>query len=186
MNNVIRSLFLIFTVVQLTACQQKPTKIIDQSAQVFEKKAVLIDTRSPFQFESFHIEGSQNLWWEDFLILSNPKKKTRVFDPDLLQTVERLAHKGIHPDKTIILLNEKADAVENKKWKWLLSYLEIRNIELKSLNELRKSQKGHINRFAPAEKQQPWRLLTSEDFQKDLVNRKASQCFLSWSDKRCL
>lgn len=167
------------------SCQQKPTKAISETAQVFEKKAVLIDTRNPFQFESFHIEGSQNLWSEDFLVLINPKKKTRILDPDLAQTVERLASKGIHPDKTIILLNGKADAIENKKWKWLLSYLEIKNIELRSLNDLKKSSQGQNNRFAKPEPQKSWKLLTSEDFQKDLVLKKSPQCFLSWSAKIC-
>ena len=177
---------LVLILISTWACQQAPTKVLDESAQVFEKKAVLIDTRSPFLYETFHIEGSQNLWWEDFLILTNPKKKTRIFDPDLQQTVERLASKGIHPDKTIILLNDKADAVENKKWKWLLSYLEIKNIELKSVNDLKKSIRGQNNRFAKAESQDPWKLLTSEDFQKDLVLKKAQNCFLKWNEKSCL
>lgn len=168
------------------ACQQKPTKVIDESAHVYEKKAVLIDTRNPFLYESFHIEGSQNLWWEDFLVLTNPKKKTRALDPDILQTVERLASKGIHPDKTIVLLNDKADAIENKKWKWLLSYLEISHIEMKSLNDLKKTLKGQNNRFAAAEPQKPWKLLTSEDFQKDLVTKKSKNCFLQWKPKDCL
>lgn len=180
--------FLIAALILISAgaCQQAPTKVLDQSAQVFEKKTVLIDTRSPFLYETFHIEGSQNLWWEDFLVLIHPKKKVRIFDPDLQQTVERLASKGIHPDKTIILLNEKADAIENKKWKWLLSYLEIKNIELKSVNDLKKSIKGQNNRFAKPEKQLPWKLLTSEDFQKDLALKKAQKCFLKWNEKFCL
>lgn len=177
---------LFFSLGLLAACQQKPTKVIDESAHVYEKKAVLIDTRNPFLYESFHIEGSQNLWWEDFLVLTNPKKKTRVLDPDILQTVERLASKGIHPDKTIVLLNDKADAVENKKWKWLLSYLEIGHIEMKSISDLKKSLKGQNNRFAVAEPQKPWKLLTSEDFQKDLVTKKAKDCFLQWKPKDCL
>lgn len=181
-----KRLFLLFIVLVLGACQQAPTKMAEESAQVFEKKAVLIDTRNPFIFESFHIEGSQNLWWEDFLILTQPKKRVRVLDPDLQQTVERLASKGIHPSKTIILLNDRADAIENKKWKWLLSYLEIKNIELKSVSELKKSIKGQNNRFAKAEPQSPWKLLTSEDFQKDLVTKKASKCFLQWNEKSCL
>ncbi|AZZ37105.1 hypothetical protein CIK05_09975 [Bdellovibrio sp. qaytius] len=176
----------VLVLMTLWACQQKPTKVLDESANVFEKKAVLIDTRNPFEYESFHIEGSQNLWSEDFLVLTNPKKKTRMLDPDLAQTVERLASRGIHPDKTIILINDKADAIENKKWKWLLSYLEIENIEVKSLNDFKKSAKGQNNRFAKPEAQKPWKLLTSEDFQKDLVAKKAPHCFIKWEAKVCL
>jgi rhodanese-related sulfurtransferase len=178
--------YIILGLLLLSACAPKPTKVIDESAQIFENKAVLIDTRSPLAFESFHIEGSQNLWWEDYLVLTNPKKKTRMLDPDLQQTVERLAAKGIHPHKTVILINDQADAIPNKKWRWLLSYLEISSIQVKSLDTLKKSVRGQNNRFARAERQSPWKLLTSEEFQKDLVNRKASQCFLKWDDKRCL
>lgn len=170
----------------LSSCQQKPTKAIEESAQIFAKRVVLIDTRSALQFESFHIQGSQNLWWEDFLVLKDPKKKKRVFDPDLQQTIERLAKKGIHPDNTVYLINEKSDALENKKWKWLLSYLEVRSVELKTIKELRKNKSGSINRYALAEAQKPWKLLTSEDFQKDLVEKKAPKCFVSWNANFCL
>lgn len=182
----IASLIFIFLNLTNMSCQQKPTKTLEESAQVFDQRSVLIDTRNPFLYQSFHIEGSQNLWWEDFLILKNPKLKTRVLDPDLQQTIERLASKGIHPDFTIILINESANAVENKKWKWLLNYLEIKDIELKSLKELTKSSMGQNNRYANAKSQKPWRLLTSDDFQKDLVNKKSRDCFSTWKPKICL
>jgi len=168
------------------SCQQKPTKVIEESAQVFKKNTVLIDTRSPLLFESFHIEGSQNLWWEDFVLLTNAKSKKRTFDPDLQQTIRRLALKGIHPEMTVYLINDQSSSIENKKWKWLLSYLDVRNVELKSLADLRKSKSGSINRFAQAEPQDEWILKTSEEFQKDLVSKKIPQCFLKWDEKNCL
>jgi len=168
------------------SCQQKPTKVIEESAQVFKKNTVLIDTRSPLQYESFHIEGSQNLWWEDFLLLTNAKAKKRVFDPDLQQTIRRLAQKGIHPDMTVYLINDQSGAQENKKWKWLLSYLDVRSVELKSLSDLRKSKSGSINRFAKAEPQIEWTLKTSEEFQKELVSKKIPKCFINWDEKICL
>lgn len=179
-------LLLVFILALTGACQQKPTRTIEESTQVYDRKAVLIDTRNPFLYDSFHIEGSENLWSEDFLILTNPKKKTRMLDPDLNQTVQRLASKGIHPNKTVILLNDKPDAIENKKWKWLLSYLEIKSIQTRSLDDFKKSTKGQNNRFAKPEPQQPWKLLTSEDFQKDLVLKKAPKCFVKWEAQNCL
>ena len=93
------------------SCQQKPTKVIEESAQVFKKNTVLIDTRSPLLFESFHIEGSQNLWWEDFVLLTNAKSKKRTFDPDLQQTIRRLALKGIHPEMTVYLINDQSSSI---------------------------------------------------------------------------
>lgn len=179
------AIFFIY-LVTLVSCQNAPTKVIQESAQSFEKNGVLIDTRSPFLYESSHIEGSSNLWWEDFLILKNPKSKIRVFDPDLKQTVERLAHKGITPQHTIYLIGSKADSLENKKWKWLLSYLEVKAVHMKSIDEIRKLKQGQMNRFAPAERENPWPLLTSEDFQKDLIENKAPRCFLKWDEKYCL
>jgi len=168
------------------SCQQKPTKVIEESATVFKKNTVLIDTRSPLMFESFHIEGTQNLWWEDFVLLTNAKSKKRTFDPDLQQTIRRLAQKGIHPDMTVYLINDQSNSLENKKWKWLLSYLDVRNVELKSIADLRKSKTGSINRFAKTEPQLEWTLKTSEEFQKELIYKKIPKCFINWDEKNCL
>ena len=110
---IIKTLLVLLSLVILS-CQQKPTRISEESAQVFDSRVVLIDTRSALNYESFHIEGSENLLVDDFLILKNPKSKTRIFDPDLLQTVERLANKGIHPSKFILLIGDKEDSIDNK------------------------------------------------------------------------
>ena len=55
------------------SCQQKMTKAIEESADVFAPRTVLIDTRSALDFQSFHIKGSSNLLVEDFLILKSDR-----------------------------------------------------------------------------------------------------------------
>ena len=174
-------LFMIFA-----GCQQKPTKIIEESAEPFEKNRVLLDTRSALDFASFHIEGSQNLLVEDFLILTNPMAKKRsqkrILDPDLAQVIERLAHKGVAPDKVIFLVGAPKDSVNNKKWKWLLNRLEIDDVRFATIEEISKIKNG---RFAAAEKMRPWTLKMSEVLQKELIYKKSADCFVGWSEKKC-
>lgn len=186
MKYLIVSLLLIFTV----GCQQKPTTALEESADAFEERTILVDTRSALDFASFHIKGSTNLLVEDFLILKNPlaqpKNQKRVFDTNLQNVVERLAARGIHPSKRIYLMGTKADSIENKKWKWLLYNLEIEDISLHSVDQVRKIKNGN---FSEIEKQMPWVLKSSPDFQKEFVLIKAQKCFvdqiLKWNDKFC-
>ena len=183
---MIKNSFLLLLSLVILSCQQKPTRISEESAQVFDARVVLIDTRSALNYESFHIEGSENLLVEDFLILQNPKSKIRIFDPDLAQTVERLAKKGIHPSKFIVLIGDKEDSIDNKKWKWLLSYLEISQIKTTSIDEVRKMKNP---KWKKADRMPSWKLLTSEDFQNDLIKNKIPRCFsvkiTKWDSKRC-
>lgn len=167
-------------------CQPKPTKVIEQSVNVFEKNIVLLDTRSALSYTSFHIEGARNLLVEDFLILKNPlAKKTnkkRILDPDINQTIERLAHKGVSPELKIFLIGDTKNSVNNKKWKWLLSYLEIDDVHLYSLDEVKKMKNG---RFTEAEKQSAWILKSSTEYQNEFIFKNAPNCFVEWSDSKC-
>ena len=167
-------------------CQAVPTKIIEQSIDVFEKNIVLLDTRSDLEFASFHIAGSKNLVVDDFLILKNPqankKNQKRIMDADLNQTIERLANKGVSPDLKIYLIGDTKNSVNNKKWKWLLSYLEISDINLFSIDEVKKIKNG---RFLESEKQPAWILKSSVDYQNEFIFKKAPTCFVGWSEKNC-
>lgn len=171
----------------LASCQQKPTKIIEESADPFEKNRVLLDTRSALDFASFHIEGSQNLLVEDFLILTNPmaakRAQKRILDPDLAQIIERLAHKGVAPEKVIFLIGATKNSVNNKKWKWLLNSLEIEDVRFSTVEEISKIKNG---RFSEAEKMSPWPLKMSEVLQKELIYKKSADCFVGWNEKKCI
>jgi len=164
-------------------CQSKPTKVLEETVNVFAKDSVMIDTRSAFEYASFHIEGSANLNTSDYLILKDPKKKTYIMDPDLTQTIERLAKRGISPEKKIYLIGNRADSTENKKWQWLLKSLEVEDVVLVEFAEFRKEFKN--GRYAQAKSERPWYLKTSEEFQKEFIIKKSKECFIKWSDKLC-
>lgn len=180
MNKIIALIFVIL----LVGCQNNPTKVLEETVNVFAKDSVMIDTRSAFEYASFHIEGSANLNTRDYLVLQNPKKKTYVMDADLTQIVERLARRGITPEKTIYLMGSKADSVENKKWQWLLKSLEVEDIYLVSFEEFRKDHKN--KKFAKSQPERPWPLKSSEEYQKEFIIKKSKDCFVKWSEKLCL
>lgn len=164
-------------------CQNKPTKVLEETVNVFAKDKVMVDTRSAFEYASFHIEGSVNLNTSDFLILKDPRKKTYIMDPDLTQTIERLAKRGISPEKKIYLIGNTADSFENKKWQWLLKSLEVEDVVLVEFAEFRKDFKN--GRYAQAKAERPWYLKTSEEFQKEFIVKKSKDCFVKWSEKSC-
>ena len=70
-----RKLSFALTILFLVACQQKPTKSIEETSNsIFNVKTVLVDTRDSFSYTSFHIPGSVNLVSTDFLVLKDPVK----------------------------------------------------------------------------------------------------------------
>lgn len=178
--------FYLLSILFFVGCKHEPTKIIEQTTDVYGKNIVLLDTRQALAFTSFHVQGSQSLNTTDFVILKNPlakaANKKRVFDPDLTQTLRRLALKGISPEMTVYLIGDVKNSVENKKWRWLLSYLEIRDVRLFSLDEVRKMKNG---RFTEAEKKSEWILKSSVEYQTEFIHKKAPNCFVGWSDQLC-
>ena len=176
---IVAGLLLLF----FTSCQQKPTKSLEETVNAYGIETVLADTRSSFLFTSSHVPGSINLVSEDFLILKNPKTKKRILDPDLEQSIDRLAHKGVNPDRKIILLADSKDAAENKKWAWFLKLLGVENVEAISVGEF---NKRHPNsRYANPSRAESWNLKISPELQQEFILNKATDCFVFWSEKKC-
>lgn len=175
--------YCLFLVLSVVGCQQKPTKSIEEVSNVFRTETVLVDTRSAFLFASSHIKGSVNLETADFLLLKDPRLKKRIFDPDLIQTIERLAKKGIHPSKKVLLLSDTKNSDENKKWTWLLRLLEIEDIESMALDDFRKQFKNA--RYADPDRATPWTLKLSSELQNEFIISRAPNCFVVWSLKKC-
>lgn len=169
---------IIFAVV-FAGCQQTPTKTLEESVDVFAARTLLIDTRSALEFSSFNIKGSTNLLVDDFVVLQNPlappKNQKRYFDSDLKSMIERLARRGINPSKKIILIGSTADSIENKKWKWMLNNLEVKEVSLYSLDQVRKMKRGN---FAEIEAAPAWELKLGADLQKELIINRAQKCFV--------
>lgn len=181
-----RKLVLLLTVCFLAlSCQQKPTKVIEETSnQVFKIKTVLVDTRDSFAYTSFHVPGSVNLISSDFLIIKDTKNKKRILDPDLNQTIERLAKKGVSKDSKVILIVDSKKSNEGKKWKWLLNNLEVENVQILTLDEFNQFHKNA--RFVEPERQDVWTLFKSEQLQNEFILKKANDCFVSWNEKSCL
>ena len=167
----------------LSSCQQAPTKSLEETTNIFAEETVLVDTRSSFLYTSSHIQGSVNLVTADFLILKNPRTKTHSMDPDLQQIVERLARRGLHPSKKILLIGEAKNSVENLKWAWLLKLLGLDKVRMVSLAEFKKS---HPNgRYKDSERSEIWNIELSSELQQEFILKKAPDCFVTWSAKRC-
>ena len=166
-------------VILLSGCQQAPTRIKDEIGGTPDKSVVLADTRSSLEFSTFHIRGSVNLNSQDFLVLKNTKTKTRILDPDMPQNIERLAKKGISPLKTIILIAEKKESDESKKWQWFLRELGVMDVQLMSLDEFRVQHKNL--RPQPEPPRMPtWNVEVNQRFLE-----KSAECFVNWSEKLC-
>lgn len=176
-----------FLVFLQAGCQHAPTTIMEETVDALYDRTVLIDTRQAFKYASYHIEGSINLETSSFLIIKNPKSNLRQMDPDLMQTIERLARRGVTPNKNVILLSDIADDLENKKWNWLLIRLEITDVQRISIAEFKKQlvAKRRVDRFATPKSEDPWVLHTSSELLNDLILKKSQDCFVNWSDAKC-
>jgi hypothetical protein len=175
------------------SCQQAPTTALEESVDVFAARTVLVDTRSALDFNSFNIKGSTNLLIEDFVVLQNPlakpKNQKRYFDSNLDNMIERLARRGIHPSKKIILIGSKKDSIENRKWKWILNNLDVKEVSLYSLDQVRKMKHGN---FAEIDAEPIWDLKSGPDLQKEFILNKAQRCFVDsypknkkWPEEYC-
>ncbi|OFZ31154.1 MAG: hypothetical protein A2622_00710 [Bdellovibrionales bacterium RIFCSPHIGHO2_01_FULL_40_29] len=171
-------------IVVLSGCKQEPTKSMEEDANIFKPETVLVDTRTAFMYTSSHVKGSVNLDSYDYLILKNPKTQRRILDPDIQQIIERLARRGLHPSKKVLLIGEQKNSIENKKWSWLLKLLEIERIERISLTEFRNENKNA--RYAEPDRAEPWILKMSPELQGEFIIKKSDDCFVKWSDKKCV
>lgn len=167
-----------------TSCQLAPTKTMEETSNsIFNVKTVLVDTRTSFLYQSFHIPGSVNLVTADFLILKNPGTKKYILDPDLNQTIERLAKKGVGLDRHIILLGSTKNSVENKKWNWLLRNLGLEYVEMNSVDDFNKKYKNA--RYADPDTAAIWPLKLSDELQSEFITKKAQDCFIIWIEAKC-
>ena len=174
MNLFLTVSILLFSV----GCQLAPTKI-KQDIGGFAGDVVLIDTRNSLAYSSYHVSGSMSLNSEDFIILKNPAIQKRGLDSDLDQVVERLARRGISPLKKIVLISDKKDSDENKKWQWLLRKLDVTNIESISLDEYIEKTKPLRPRSDP-DRADVWPVHDAKG-----ILSKSDNCFMTWSESLC-
>lgn len=177
-------LSILFFVIFSVGCQLSPTKISEESSGAL-KNIVFVDTRSALEFESFHLEGSIHLQTSDFLILQNglsKNKKNRILDPDLKSIIQRLAIKGVHPERKIVLMGSPAKSVESLKWNWLLKQIDVLNVEMVSFEEAKKKYQRQIQKPISTD---AWTLNTEISLVQETVFKKSNQCFVQWLDGFC-
>lgn len=166
-------------IVFLAGCAQAPTKAVN-SVGGDSNPVVLADTRSPLDYNSFHVKGSINLNTADFLILKNPKTKLRILDPDLTQTVERLAKKGISPFKTVLLISETENDLEGKKWNWLLRQLGVTDVKMSTLAQFRVIN-SHLRPQPEPPRMPAWEIKDPR-----IILENSQKCFVEWSETGCV
>jgi hypothetical protein len=173
-------LILNFLVLFFSACQLAPTKVKNEVGGTANPNVVYADTRSALAHSTYHPSGTVSLNTDDFIILKNAATQERVLDPDLDQLVERLAKRGISPLKKVKLISNKKDSEENKKWKWLLSKLDVNHVEFLTLDE-------YIQQNRPLRPQpEPERANVWPVPNAAIILTKSQSCFVNWSDADCL
>ena len=186
-KNIVQSILIIGFGMVLLNCQQKPTRALEESVNVFNRPVLLLDTRRSLDYVSYHVSGANNVWWHDFVTIdsksSNSRKRRYIFDKDLAPLIERLANRGVSPEKTVYLIGYKQDSTENKRWAWLLKLLDIGEVKMISQDEARKKFSG---RRADPAAEPPWTLKTSIEFQYEFIINKAQDCFLNYIDGKCM
>ncbi len=170
----------------LFSCQQKPTRAIEESVNVFDRPIILLDTRRSLDYSSYHISGAKDLWWQDFVTVDpktlNSRKRKYFFEKDMAPLIERLANRGVSPEKTVYLIGYKQGSTENMRWLWLLKLLEVQDVRIISMDEARKKFTG---RRADPAAEKPWTLKTSIEFQYEFIINKAPDCFMAFDEAKC-
>lgn len=137
--------------VSLIACQQKPTVLSDSGDLIVknpkaiepllarfskDRKIILVDARSKFDFESFSIPGSLNFNLDEVQIRNT--KGELVLNPDLFKISRRLANYGIAKDSQILFLGYgKAGSAEEAAMAFVFHRLGVKNVLAASIENFR-------------------------------------------------
>ncbi len=119
------------------SCQQMPTKILAQDSlqggdrQNLEKfrqsDAVILDVRSPFEFNFAHMPGAINVRWEDFSQVDANSRGLLLADH--FSVARRLSLIGIEPSRPVLVVGKGIKGSgEEGRVAWTLSVLGIKNI----------------------------------------------------------
>lgn len=111
------------------------------SAGDLEKKAtqplqiensILIDARSPLEYNLAHVPGSYNMQWEDFS--QSWTATPGLLKPELDKLCDRLALFGIEPNSHVIVIGYGTKgAGEEGRLAWTLFYLGVNDVQFVSI-----------------------------------------------------
>lgn len=130
---------LLWILLLITACQYKPTKVVSQDSvksaiqgdltaeRIKALNPVILDARSPFEFNLSHVPGAINVRWEDF---SQPGARHRgLLQSDLFALARRLSLIGIDPSSKVLVLGKGHEGNgEEGRIAWTLNVLGIKDV----------------------------------------------------------
>lgn len=132
----------------IVGCALQPTKVYEsqqldvaglvvasQKQLVLNDQTVIIDARSPFDYNLSHIPQSVSIQWHDF---SRPGNHRGILTDDLFKETRRLALKGISPETPIIVVgNGPLGFGEEGRLAWTLLYLGFKNVQFSAMNHFK-------------------------------------------------
>lgn len=129
----------LFLLAVVTACQNKPTQIASQepilagiqSPESIEKimvmKPVILDARSPFDFNLYHVPGAINVNWRDFS--QQGANNQGLLQSDLFAAARRLSLYGIDPSTPVLVLGLGLQGQgEEGRIAWMLKVLGVQQV----------------------------------------------------------
>lgn len=136
----------------LVSCAPKPTKVTSETPVVSRKdvqkakvtaNTVILDVRSPMEFNLSHIPGSVNVAWEDF---SRRSPDYRGFiEKDLHPIARRLALIGVDPQTPVLIVGKGLlGKGEEGRVAWTLESLGVANIQLASVEDFRERREDGV------------------------------------------
>ncbi|WII71679.1 rhodanese-like domain-containing protein [Bdellovibrio sp. 22V] len=175
MKYIALSLLTVFT---MMACQQKPTKVVNQEPVMGENVTaeslikglpVILDARPAFEFNLAHVPGAINVRWEDFS-QQNPKSRG-VLQNDLFAIARRLSLIGIDPETKVLVLGKGAQGQgEEGRVAWTLKVLGVKDVYTLAHNSYRQI---NPTKEVPAVKNKPyWKPQVHEELMIDFKDFK--------------
>lgn len=142
--------FILLALLLLVSCAPKPTKVTTEAPVMTRKEVqkakvtaetVILDVRSPMDFNLSHIPGSINVAWEDFSRRAPDYRG--LIEKDLHPIARRLALIGIDPQTPVLIVGKgKIGKGEEGRVAWTLESLGIHNIQLASVEDFRERRDG--------------------------------------------
>jgi len=140
----------LFALLLLISCAPKPTKVTSELPVVSRKETqkakitpqtVILDVRSPMDFNLSHIPGSVNVAWEDFSRRSPDYRG--LIEKDLHPLARRLALIGVDTQTPVLIVGKgPLSKGEEGRVAWTLESLGVANIQLASVEDYRERHDG--------------------------------------------
>lgn len=106
------------------------------AARVLNENPVILDARSPLDYNASHVPGALNAIWTDFTQVQSERRGLLMDDYRAL--TRRLALWGIHPGSSVLVLgNGREGQGEEGRIAWMLRFLGVRKVMTGSVRHFR-------------------------------------------------